>query len=303
MESTTVLVIGGSGFIGSKVVEELMKNGIETICCDIITSHLAGEKLKLIRADILELSSIERIFFEYGVDTVVHLVGLPAIDYCEKNPQFSFLLNTLSVQNTLEAMRKADVKKIVFASSAAVYGYYSTIPVKENDLVSPTTIYGYHKLMAEYLIKSYYQSYGLNYIILRLFNVYGGLPETGKDVISIFIKKASQGLPITVNGPNKFRDFIHVNDVTNVFVEVALKNISNLTINIGTGKGTTLKEVASMIKNCFPNVDVEYKVPPDDGTGIIADVTLAKEVLDFLPVDPKKGIYDHIKLCATRGKV
>jgi len=290
----TVLVFGGSGFIGSKVVECLTKNNVETLSYDVIASNFTGQKAKWIRADILELSSIERFFFEYEVDTVIHLVGLPAINYCEKNPHFSFLLNALSVQNTLEAMRKTDIKKIVFASSAAVYGYHSKVPVKETDPTNPTTIYGYHKLIAEHIIRSYHDSYGLNYVTLRLFNVYGGDPRIGKDVISIFIKRAAKGLPIIVKGPNKYRDFVHVNDVVNAFVKVALEDVSNVTMNIGTGKMTTLQEIADMIKKCFPKVEVKCEVPPDDGTGIIADVTLAKETLDFSPVDPQKGIYNHI---------
>ena len=92
----TVLVFGGSGFIGSKVVECLTKNNVETLSYDIIASNFTRQKAKWIRADILELSSIERLFYEYEVDTVVHLVGLPAINYCEKNPQFSFMLNVVS---------------------------------------------------------------------------------------------------------------------------------------------------------------------------------------------------------------
>lgn len=290
----TVLVFGGSGFIGSKVIECLMKNNIETLSYDIIVSNFIGQKVKWIKADISELSSIERLFFEYNVDTVIHLVGLPAIDYCEKNPHFSFLLNTLSVQNTLEAMRKNDIKKIVFASSAAVYGYNSRFPVKEADPTNPTTIYGYHKLIAEHIIKSYHDSYGLNYVTLRLFNVYGGEPQIGKDVISIFIKKAMKGLPITVKGPNKYRDFVHVNDVASAFVKVVLEDVSNVTMNIGTGKMTTLQEIAEMIKMHFPKVEVKYEVPPDDSTGIIPDITLAKKTINFSPVDPQKGIYDHI---------
>ena len=100
-------------------------SNIETICYDLIHTDSASAKNHWIRADILELQSIERIFFEYKIDAIVHLVGLPAIDYCQKDPHFSFLLNVMSVQNTLEAMRLADIPKIVFASSATVYGNHS----------------------------------------------------------------------------------------------------------------------------------------------------------------------------------
>ncbi len=195
-------------------------------------------------------------------------------------------------------MRKTDIEKLVFASSAAVYGYHSKNPVKEDDPTNPTTIYGYHKLIAEHMIKAYHESYGLDYVILRLFNVYGGDPQLGKDVISIFIKKALKGEPIIVKGPNKYRDFIHLNDVAETFVKVTLNDISDITLNIGTGKMTTLKEIADIIKRCFPDVKIEYEVPPDDGTGILADITLTEQTLDFSPLDPKRGIYNHVALYA-----
>jgi len=290
----TVLVFGGSGFIGSRVVKCLARNNVETLSYDIIVSNLIEENVKWVRADILELSSIERLFFEYDVDTVIHLVGLPAIGYCEKNPHFSFLLNALSIQNTLEAMRKADIEKLVFASSAAVYGYNSKTPVKETSPTKPSTIYGYHKLIAEQMIKSYHDSYGLNYVILRLFNVYGGDPRVGKDVISIFIRNALKREPIVVKGPKKYRDFVHVNDVVDAFMKAVLEDISNVTINIGTGTMMTLQQLADIVKECFPDVEVKYEIPLDDGTGIIADITLAKKVLDFSPRNPKQGIYEYV---------
>src|SRR5438093_2335237 len=169
-----VLVVGGSGFIGGTVVQSLAKRGVETIGYDLIHTSSADSQKNWIRADILEMQSIERIFFEYSIDSIVHLVGLPAIDYCQKNPHFSFLLNVMSVQNTLEAMRMADIPKIVFASSATVYGSSSEKPLSETDRPHPTTTYGWHKLIAENTIASYAEAYGLQSTILRLFNVYGG---------------------------------------------------------------------------------------------------------------------------------
>jgi len=289
------MVIGGSGFIGGRVVGALTKNKVDTLSYDIVNSYSLDEKTKWIRADILELPAIERLFFEYDVEAIIHLVGLPSVGYCERNPHFSFQLNVLSVQNALEAMRKTDIKKMVFASSAAVYGYSSMNPVKETDLTKPSTIYGYHKLMAEEAIKSYCSSYGLNYVILRLFNVYGGDPHIGKDVISIFIRRALKGDPLLVKGGRKFRDFVHVNDVAQAFVKAVASSVSNTTVNIGTGKMMTLGEIAEIVHECFPNISVSYEKVEDDGTGIVADVTLARKVFDFSPMDPRQGIREHIE--------
>jgi len=291
----TNMVIGGSGFIGSETLKMLAKSGIDTISYDIIQSNNVGENNRWIRGDILELASIERIFFEYQVDTILHLVGLPAIDSCEKNPRFSFLLNVMSVQNTLEAMRMADVKRIIFASSATVYGSQQKTPTKETDPVRPNTIYGYHKLIAEETIKSYSQAYGIEHVIFRLFNVYGANPHLGKEVISIFIRKALKGESLTVKGPNKFRDFVHVSDVAQAFLKADLnKRLSNTTLNIGSGTKTSLGQVARIVKRHFPKIEIKEEPAPDDGTGLRADISLAKKTLRFVPTEPKHGISEHV---------
>jgi len=291
----TIMVIGGSGFIGSEVVKTLAKNKIETISYDLIQSSTIGENNKWIRADILELPSIERVFFEYQVDTIIHLVGLPTIDYCEKNPSFSFLLNVLSVQNTLEAMRMADIKRVVFASSASVYGYHRDDPVKEIDPTSPSTIYGYHKVIAEQAIRSYHDSYGIDYVIFRIFNVYGGNPHMGKDVISIFIRRALKGEPLTVKGPKKFRDFVHINDVAQAFTMATTKdNVSDAIINIGSGVKTSLHRIAEIVRTHFPEMEVKEETTSDDGTGLQADISLARDMLGFAPKGPEEGISTYV---------
>lgn len=294
----TVMVIGGSGFIGGRVIEALTRDNHSALSYDIIDS--LSHKAKSIRADILELSAIERLFFEYDIDAIVHLIGLPSVDYCEKNPQLSFQLNVVSVQNALEAMRKTDIKRIVFASSAAVYGYSSERPVSETDPTNPNTMYGHHKLIAEEVIRSYCGSYGLNYVVLRLFNVYGGDPHIGKDVISIFIRKALKGEPIVVKGPKKFRDFVHVDDVTHTFVEAVTTNVSNMTLNIGTGTATNLGEIAEITKEFFPCADIKYETVEDDGTGLLADVTAARNIFNFSTIDSKMGIRNCISSYATK---
>lgn len=289
------MVIGGSGFIGSEVMKTLVKNKIETISYDLIQSSTIGENNRWIRADILELPSLERVFFEYQVDTIIHLVGLPTVNYCEKNPRFSFLLNVMSVQNALEAMRMADIKKVIFASSAAVYGYHRGKPVKEKDPTSPSDIYGYHKLIAEQTVKSYYDSYGIDYVIFRIFNVYGGNPHMGKDVISIFIRRALKGEPLIVKGPKKFRDFVHINDVAQAFARATTNNnISDVIVNIGSGVRTSIYQVAEIVKAHFPELEFKEESAHDDGTGLQADITLARNILRFTPRSPDEGISAYV---------
>jgi len=298
----TVLVIGGSGFIGSTVVKSLAAKNIEAVCYDLIHTDSNGDKNNWIRADILELQSIERIFFEYNIDSIIHLVGLPAVDQCAKNPHFSFLLNVMSVQHALEAMRMADIPKIVFASSASVYGTTSGKQIVESDVPKPTTVYGWHKLLAENAIRTYSDAYGIKSVILRLFNVYGGNPKLGKEVISIFINRALKNEPLLVKGPEKFRDFIHMEDVAEVFTKALTSPAAdNMTVNIGTGKKTTLKQVASIVNAYFPTSKTIVEPAQDDGTGLFANSDVARKLLDFSPRDPLRGIDAHVKKYSDQG--
>src|SRR5271157_1143274 len=163
-----IMVVGGSGFIGSRLVQELSKARMSVISYDLVQDSSTSEDLKAVRADILDLYPLDRMFFDHAVECVIHLVGLPVVSYCERNPHLSYLLNIASVQTTLEAMRKADVKRLIFASTASVYKPTTGAPSNEDDKVEPSGIYGRHKLIAERTIEAYAISYGLQATVLRL---------------------------------------------------------------------------------------------------------------------------------------
>jgi UDP-glucose 4-epimerase len=286
-----IAVIGASGFIGSTVAETLSSRGKQILAVDLVKPK--GDYNFMI-ADIADASTLERIFFEYAVETVFHLVGLPEIGICEKDPHLSYVLNTQSVHNALEAMRKTGVKKIIFASSAAVYKSQDT-PVSEKEQPAPKTIYGYHKLVSEKLIEAYSNSYGVNFSTLRLFNVFGQDPQLGKDVISIFLRRARNREPLVVTGKNKYRDFIHVKDVADAFVACMSSDTNNKTINVGAGVRTTLGQLVDLIKEAFPKSKVEYKNASDDGEGLVADNHLYRKLLNLTPTDPHEALREHIR--------
>jgi UDP-glucose 4-epimerase len=286
-----IAIVGASGFIGSLLVESLLSEEREPLAIDIVKPKTDRNWLI---ADIADTASIERVFFEYSVETVVHLVGLPQIDLCQKDPHFSYLINTQSVHNTLEAMRKTGVQKIVFASSAAVYGTRGGT-ASEKEIPSPNAIYGFHKYVSEELIKAYSVSYGIDFTILRLFNVYGQDPQVGKDVISIFLRQAKNGERLAVKGKNKYRDFIHVKDTVKAFAASLSARTRNSIINIGTGKKMTLEELVEMLREAFPKIKVEYQHSADDGTGLIADNELSRKILHLTPTSPREGIKEHIR--------
>jgi UDP-glucose 4-epimerase len=294
-KATSTLVVGASGFIGGKTLEKLFSRDARTISYDKIEPNINGKSSGWVEGDILDLSSIKKVCLDCKIDTVLHFIGLPVISSCQRNPHLSFLLNVVSVQNTLEAMRIADVKKIIFASSASVYGVSESKPIKEADSACPNTIYGYHKLIAENVIKAYSEQYGLDYVIFRLFNVYGAHPSSGKDVLSIFLRRALLGEPLIINGSGKFRDFIHVKDVAGIFLKALDKKATLMkTINVGSGSKTSLKELVELIKSHFQEIKTIEQISPDDCTGLYADISLAKKILDFQPVPPKEGIDAYI---------
>jgi len=290
-----ILIIGGSGFIGNKLVEYLAKNAEPLISLDISEPKSLYPNTFFVKGDILDSKIIQRILIEYDVSRVIHLVGLPHIGNCKKNPNLSFQLNALSVQQVLEGIRISDGDvKMLFASSGTLYGNHPKNPVKEENPVAPSDIYSYHKFVAEQIVKSYHVNYGIKSIIFRLFNVYGGNPLFGKDVISIFVRSAIAGEPLQVMGGKKFRDFVYVKDIANAFYSACKKEVAGEIINIGSGTKTTIMEVANIVKKCFPKTKIVEKPEPDDGTGIFADISKAKKLLDFYPEKPKRCILNFL---------
>jgi UDP-glucose 4-epimerase len=290
-----VVVVGGAGFIGTHVVKTLAKNNIHVICVDKAECNEGNKDITVVKADVGNLDAIQEILLSYSPSAVIHLVGLPAVDDCEKNPQLSFQLNVLSTQSIVEAMRKADVKKLVFASTASIYGYLTKEKVSESESPRPNTTYGFHKLISEQIIRTYQERYGLNAVIFRLFNVYGGDPRVGKEVISIFIRNLLDKKPLAITGPNKFRDFIHIDDVANAFLKACVNNVSGQIVNIGTGSKVTLRQLTEIFKSAVPQAQIIENQGADDRTGICADISLARKVFDFNPLTPFEGIPRHIK--------
>jgi UDP-glucose 4-epimerase len=290
-----VVVTGGAGFIGTHVVKALAKNNIRVICVDKAECNEENDDVTVVKADVGNLDSLQEILLNYSPSAVIHLVGLPAVEDCEKNPQLSFQLNALSTQSIVEAMRKADIRKLVFASTASIYGYLTKERVNETEPPRPNTTYGFHKLISEQIIRAYQERYGLNAVILRLFNVYGADPRLGKEVISIFIRNLLDKKPLSVTGPYKFRDFIHIDDVANAFLKACVNDVPSQIINIGTGTKVTLRQLTEIFRDAVPEVEVTENKGSDDRTGICADISLARKLLSFNPLSPYEGIRRHVK--------
>ena len=276
-ESKKVLITGGSGFIGQSLVKAFEKAGHYVCVFDVKCPTLT--RVKCIKSDVFDFEKLADAVKNY--DIIIHLVGLADARATQKEPAKSFKLNVASLQNLLEACRINGNKKLVFPSSAAVYGITKTLPVREDFTPHPTNVYSWHKYMCEKMIRCYHDNFGLKYVILRLFNVYG---KGNKGVIELFLRKAARGEIIKGFGLHQYRDFVYAGDIAHAFLKSAVhENANNKVINIGSGRGTQIKEILDLVYEIHPNtkwIEEKGKFITYDS---IADITLAKTLLDYNP--------------------
>ena len=290
-----VLITGGAGFIGSYLTEKLIDSNVHVTTYDLL--EVTNPEAEVITGDIFDIKKLKDV--TNGIETVIHLVGLPDAITAQRDPNKSFNLNVLSLQNVLEVCRINGVRKIIYPSSGAVYGTVGMVPIDENREISPTNIYAWHKAACERLIRGYSENFGINYIILRLFNVYG-VGNSG--IIDVLIKKAKAGEEIEIFGGKQHRDFIYVEDVAEAFYRAAAREIENKIINVGSGKGYKIEEVAQMVTSLYPGSTFVSKEQegyrPYDS---IADITLTKNLLGFSPRSSKKFFKNVIEEMGKSG--
>ncbi|MDD1664840.1 MAG: NAD(P)-dependent oxidoreductase [Methanomicrobiales archaeon] len=280
MREPRVLIMGGSGFIGGHLIRKFSGMGTEATVFDIQPpASPLPEGITFVQGDAFNPKTLEKPI--EACDAVVHLIGLADSGAAQMDPMRSFRLNVISLQNVLEMCRITGGKKIIFPSSAAVYGTTDDLPIKENFPLNPTNVYSWHKVICEEMIRGYQKNYGLSYVTLRLFNVYG---RGNEGVIGIFIQKARNHEEIESFGPFQYRDFIYGADVADaVYRAVVYDKAMNRTINIGSGKGIQIREILEMVMELFPQArwrEVKTSFTMYDS---IADITLARILLDFEP--------------------
>lgn len=296
-----ILVTGGLGFIGSHIVNSLAQiEGRKVFVYDISTQDSGTGNVATRRGDIFDSDRLLKTMRDSEISDVIHMIGLASIPACRSNPDASFKLNVASVQAVLEAMRRSKAERIVFPSTAAIYGATNGPQVNEEIQPRPTTIYGSHKLAAEKFIHESAENHGFKPTILRLFNVYGDLNKE-QGVISVFLRKTFAGEPLIVRGGDQLRDFVLLHDVVKAFTNT-LDNAQSLqkTINVGSGVGVTINEIAEMIRQNIPAAQIKRESPNGNEYSIYADINRMKQILSFTPIAPQIGIPEFIKRCAQK---
>jgi UDP-glucose 4-epimerase len=289
-----VLITGGSGFIGENVARGLRASDPDwrVRIFDVRPPH--DGSLDHVKGDIFDRSAVDGVV--KGSDLVYHMVGMKDAWRAQQDPLGSLRLNVQSLAVVLESMRAKGVRRIVFPSSVALYSSRGTAPIPESTIPRPPNIYGWHKYMCEQLLQGYQGNYGLDYLAFRLFNVYG--PGT-ENVVSTFLSQAKHGHSIQGFGGKQYRDFVHVDDVVQALVRAAtLEGVWNRAVNIGSGMGIMVEDVARIAAGLFPGTTVAFT----DKEGfvpnhLIADISLARELLGFSPVSNRD------KLVRTMGEM
>jgi len=288
-----VLVTGGAGYMGSALIEKLLDEGDDVVSIDNLSrgnykylkKYEGNPRLKLVVGDICHLEKLEEAMKEGGdVDVVVHLAAIPGLDRCQKNPEKAILTNVYGTYNVLETAIKHDIGKVVFTSSAAVYGNPVKTPISEDHPLNPTNLYGVTKLAAEKLLEACHSSYGLSTVILRFGNVYGvGVYSYWETIIPKFVKQALNGQPLTIYGDGKqSRDFVHIWDIVQAIELVLRKNneiVAAKKFNVGAGKPVSVNTIADFVSEIFhreseKNVERVY-LPPRKGESYTADFHLS----------------------------
>lgn len=279
------LVTGGAGFIGSNLVDELVKRG-DTV---VVIDNLSTGKLENINSkaffyeeDIRNFDKIAPLFS--GMDYVFHLAALPRVQPSIESPLEYHEVNVNGTHNVLEAARRAGVKKVIFSASSSAYGDQEEMPLHEKMPARPLSPYALHKYVGERYLKLYNEIYGLPTVSLRYFNVYGNRqPLEGAYclVMGVFARQRMRGEAMTITGDGENRrDFTSVVDAVraNIMAAESDRVGRGEVLNIGRGKNYSVKELAKMIGGHY--IHIEPRIEPKE---TLADNKLAKDLLGWEP--------------------
>ena len=310
--SKNILVTGGAGYIGSHIVEQLIKNKENVIILDnLVTGYkkLINKKAKFVKADIKNKSKITKIIKDYNISSIIHLAAYLNVSEAENNKKKYYQNNIIGTKNLLEVCKNSNVENIIFSSSCSIYGDVKG-SINENRKANPQGYYAYTKYKSEELIKKFSKKNKFKYGILRYFNVAGASPSGkigeiekshGHLIKNLAIESLKKNPKIKIFGNDYstkdgtcIRDYVHVSDLADVHIK-GLKylkdNQKSFVLNCGYGKGYSVKQIVDIFKKIKKGVDVQYqKRRPGDIAQVYANTKKFQKILKWRPK------YNNIKL-------
>jgi len=280
-----VLVTGGAGFIGSNLVDELIKQNYQVVILDDLSTgkeENLNPQAQFIKADIRNLEQIKPHF--QGVDYVFHVAALPRVQLSIEDPITTHDININGTLNVLMAAKEAKVKRLVYSASSSAYGNVDQLLLTEDILPQPMSPYGLQKYVGEHYCRNFSLLYGLETVSLRYFNVYGprmAFEGAYVTVIAVFLQQKREGKVLTITGDGtQTRDFTYVDDVVsaNILAATGSQVGKGEVINIGAGDNHSVNEVAQKIGGA-----TEFIPPRIEPHDTLADITRAKKLLGWRP--------------------
>ena len=301
----SVLIAGGCGFIGSHLARKLVEKGEEVIIfhhtpnTDRINNII--DRVKLIRGDATNIVDVLHALRDNRVQVVYHLIALLA-DISERNPSLALKVNVESLVHFLEASRILNMKRIIFASSVAVYDPLTQPPVVETAPLRPRSVYGATKVLSEYYGMHYHRAFGVDFRALRFTTLYGlGKSGGSTGICSLMIEKSALGEAVRGEIADAVTDWLYIKDAVNSLIlagesEQAMDRI----YNIG-GSSHSVKEVADIVRRLIPNADIRLEARKTFPWPPAYDCAAAKRELGFIPAFTlEEGVKDFIR--ETRKK-
>ena len=286
-----VLVTGGCGFIGSQVVNELVKKNYQVVVVDNLSTgkrEKLNPKAKLYITDITNTSDLEKVFIDEKPEIVIHTAAQVMLRRSMEEPIFDAMTNVIGTINVLEACRKNGVKKIVYTSTGgARYGDPQYLPVDENHPLNPSSPYGISKHTAEHYVKMYSSLYGFDYLIFCFGNVYGvGDDPKCKRVTALFsdlILKGEQ--PVIFGDGGQTRDFIYVLDIAEFIANSIEKTPEHKLFNLANGTQVTVNQIFEDLKKIsgYQGEAKHIEAIKGEVRDIVLDTTLAQKELGWKP--------------------
>jgi UDP-glucose-4-epimerase GalE len=300
-----ILITGGAGYVGSHCAKAVAESGHEVVIFDsLVFGHREFSRWgRLIEGDIRNAAMLDAVFAAHRIEAVMHFAALAYVGESVTEPGRYYDVNVNGTRVLLDSMARAKVRAIVFSSSCAIYGEPASMPISESVLPNPINPYGFTKLVCERMMDDFGRAYGLRSARLRYFNAAGAEPtaEIGEDhnpethLIPLVLDAAGRKPAVTVFGTDyptpdgtAVRDYIHVCDLARAHtlaIEYLLKGGETLAVNLGTGRGASVRQVIDTVRRVTGQEVIARDAPrrPGDPPILVADPTKAHAVLGWAP--------------------